>query len=370
VQPDQGALRRYLMTLSAQEELLGRARVAIASCLEDVGLHGDAPAYFTDMAAHRSLGHSLTDRLAEHLAPPAYEYLRSGRMFGSGGQLFLQELPSILAFGHECGRCLHRVAGGAPSLTERVAECSAILNLGVGLLDRLTDRESDYVQGLAFLDRRRLVDLVDRREAANDLLADLEEETMSEPRVFGNVVAAFFASAQRLRALNAGSEAWQDLGKYVVGGYEAQLSSTDATALAAKAEEISRKKSVVPFEITGLIAGLPLPPARRERVMRLAHEMGEVVWRVDDLADVYEDWFTDDVNVVRIRAGRWAGGVEAHDVSELEDIIRGEHIESVACEITTHVRDILFVLDELSPPPPIRHEFKRLLLMYTLGWLT
>jgi hypothetical protein len=180
--------------------------------------------------------------------------------------------------------------------TEDVELLCAMFTLGVGLVDSLCDGDADAGTGL----------LGDLRECdvANAALevrrrgwlrgAVGPAHTMNPTVAFTvEVIEAFF---ETLHAVYPGQE-WsplrRDVGAQLEAALEAEHRSVGWSRESASRQELmecSRRTSVLPFEIVQTLVRGAEPAA--------ATLLGEAVWRIDDLVDLYQDATAGALNAV------------------------------------------------------------------------
>jgi hypothetical protein len=216
-----------------------------------------------------------------------------------GDERVAGRLGAALAFGAVTARVL------APRVEDGRELLCAIFNLGIGLVDSLGDGDGDTETGAALLESIHGQGLTGAAEEPRPRgwlggvgLAD-------DPTVAFTVaiVEAFFAT---LHASYPGGE-WLELrrvvGELLGAALEAERRSLVRSAdgaTRAELTEASRLTSVLPFEIVETLASGGRGSAE-------ATELGEAMWRIDDLVDLCQDARSGALNAVLLGA---PGGFE------------------------------------------------------------
>jgi hypothetical protein len=195
------------------------------------------------------------------------------RCYGAGAALEFEDaetaarLASALTFGSVTARVL------APRAGRGVELACAIFNLGIGLVDSLCDDRPEL--GLALLE----LDLLDARDGRGWLRAS------APPVLLADHTAAF-----AIEMIETFFELVKtDVGNRLESALAAERLSIGRSGTDDELVESSRLTSVLPFEIIATLAGGDL---------RAATQLGEALWRIDDLVDLEQDRHTGALNAI------------------------------------------------------------------------
>jgi hypothetical protein len=169
----------------------------------------------------------------------------------------------------------------APTATDhRRPLLCAMFNLGIGMIDSLCD--NDPLRGAALLE---FVQSLDVEAAASGewregkMLASLSAGAARDPTLAftARVIDAFFSLLNATYAPPVRKE----IGRLLAKAFAAeQRSVTRSTAVRAELLEASRDTSVLPFRIMATLVGVDIGAAT---------QLGEALWRIDDLIDLELD---------------------------------------------------------------------------------
>jgi hypothetical protein len=163
----------------------------------------------------------------------------------------------------------------------------AIFNLGIGLVDGLCDEDAEIGDVmLKLLQAHDLADAVEHPRARGWLRATLLPALAQDPTVAftADVIEMFFQTLHDVYP----DAAWRRrVGVQLGAALEAELASVTQSADTARDQliECSRLTSVLPFQIIDTLAD-----AQRARAEPTAAiQLGEAMWRIDDLVDLCQD---------------------------------------------------------------------------------
>jgi hypothetical protein len=245
--------------------------------------------------AARSGTHLLTSLI--HRCYPILRQADGEVEFDFGGERGAARLRAALAFGATTARVL------APSLhnnPDRALIC-ATFNLGIGLVDSLCD--ADAKTGGTLLELIRALDLAavaGKPRTRGWLRSALLPVLAADPSaaMTTDVIETFFEMLHDVYP----DGAWRRrLGARLGAALAAERASIAPPASATRAElrEWSRLTSVLPFEIIETLAGseqVHAPPTA-------GTQLGEAMWRIDDLVDLCEDARAGALNGILLASG-------------------------------------------------------------------
>lgn len=268
-------------------EALHEIRAAVVSALQRAGLELSP----TELAAGRQA--MLAN--GEALWPVALPTLQAGcapllRQAARALRLPDAALARTLGHGQQQARLLAERAGALPSLVPEVTRLGALFNLGIALFDGLCDEHPERAALLlhkvtpqTLASAAAGLPLPPCGDPAVDLLLFLIVEVLAGARCLGGP-----AALQR------------ELDAAIVTMYQAERLSLSArrstTGPTLAVLRLLRRKSALPIATVALLAALAHPPAEPhplDALRRDARRAGQVLWLIDDLVDVKEDWLAD-----------------------------------------------------------------------------
>jgi hypothetical protein len=301
-------------------------------------------------ARRANLGQHLRNTVLTRLLNPAeHRYLESDAAFGPGADRLNAKIGRCLAFGHEIGVVLDKLATGADPQCRivpdeaRAAELCAIFNLGIGIFDLVHDESSEMADDFATLfDAEVLHKALADPAVAAGLSTASQALPAPELRLLGRLVAAYLTG---LHAEVSTAQALEPIGTVLSAAYTAEKASM-VGASGDAALRISRTKSTLPFhvllETVALIRGRTTVSTLRSAV----DAMGTVFWLVDDLVDLVVDFQSGALNSILAKASLTIS-YEAHDGKPdelaaeyelLENILDGHHVESTVEQVVCALR--------------------------------
>ena len=240
-------------------------------------------------------------------------------------------LGAALAFGAVTARVLapgKRVAGPVELMC-------AMFNLGIGLVDGLCDEDAGT--GGALLE---LVQGQDLAKAAAEprgrgwLRAALPPALAADWTVAFTVdiIEAFFETLHAVYPDDAWLQLRREVGTQLGAALEAERQSVIRSAGQTTREQLieySRLTSVLPFQIIETLAGGDLAPTEPTA----GTQLGEAMWRIDDLVDLCQDAHSGSLNGVLLAATTGAGRPGERDLlAALERLLASTDIARVATE--------------------------------------
>jgi hypothetical protein len=244
-------------------------------------------------------------------------------------------LCDALAFGAVTARVLAAIRGDTEQSPGSVELLCAMFNLGIGMVDGLCDRDAET--GVAFLElveARNLAKAAAGAQVRGWLRAALPSAFAEDPTAAFtvDVVEAFF---ETLHVVYSG-DAWMHLRRQVAAqlgaALESERRSVDRLAHQTPREQLidcSRLTSVLPFQIVETLAlG---DQAHTEPTAGM--ELGEAMWRIDDLVDLCDDAQSGALNSLLLTVTTGPGRPRGRDrLAGLERLLASTDIASAACQ--------------------------------------
>lgn len=329
------------------DEVWLRARRVLVHRLEAEGLWPTGPGLQSHRARRVDLGNDLRRTLlAQVLSPVDHRYLESDAAFGSASGQVHSKIGHCLAFGHELGSVLHRVAANSGTYPEqpcslaeaRAAQLCAIFNLGISLFDLVHDESHELAQAFTqIFDKEVLLGALASRESMAKLDTAVADLKVPELRVLGRIVVTFIAGLHDAVPMRHELE---PIGAALVSAYAAETASvnhrTDAVSL-----ELSRAKSTIPFHIlleTIALVGDSTVASAVPALRPVVDAIGTTFWLVDDLVDLVADFQADALNSILAQASMTMPRTADRDDIEyalLEHVLDGNYVEDTVEQIVT-----------------------------------
>jgi hypothetical protein len=209
--------------------------------------------------------------------------------------LQVQTIPRVLGFGALQTEALARAFSVPAGKLELVAELGALFNLGIVLFDWLIDHDSEHDDSL------RTVVSPDRLEALLDGRA--EAPLSHELPAIDFLLAIISHFCRRCGVLEAELPTGRALRDALETMYAAEVDSSCTSLIGGESAEVQRKmwaKSVLPVW-TMALAGLhqrhpSLTQSELQSAQKQVFHLGELLWLIDDIVDVVDDWETGNWN--------------------------------------------------------------------------
>jgi hypothetical protein len=274
------------------EDIARRSRDVLVQRLIDSGHWPYDDEYRVFMKQQEVVGNRIKAELLRRLFDADdFQYLESDQAFGLPKARFYKRLPRVLAFGYELGCGLAKLLGAEPHRCHQIAKVCSLFNFGISVFDLIVDRNTDLVPVLAkHFDGTTLLRLCADAAAADELLTAAKRVTPAELRILLKVIAWFFDEVYRQHASSKQDEVFRTLSGLLDQAYRAQMASVHDVGMAQMT--VSRAKSTLPFIIMGQLACLYAVPTDSDVLSaahRVAAEIGDLFWEIDDLVDLAED---------------------------------------------------------------------------------
>jgi hypothetical protein len=261
---------------------------------------------------------------------------------------------SLMASGAVQAETLGALLQSSAEQRERAAALGALFNFGICVFDTVCDR---------FPEQRAML----RNALGTGALRALVEGGSLEPAPSSRPVAFLLALIRRYfemaREMASSPSAWFELVRTIMRMFTAEWTVTDV-GRAASSPTMSvfrrlRSKSVDPMWTLALGSLLQRPDiVRYGSLRRTVSPAGEVIWLIDDLADLLDDW----------RAGAWSrpwwlwvrSSRAAHDTDEataLRGVLESGVVEAEAQRIANRMDRLRWSL-----PASGRHFYAKLAL--------
>jgi hypothetical protein len=215
-------------------------------------------------------------------------------------------IETALAFGAATARVLVRDERGIGQSASSVELMCAMFNLGIGLVDSLCDVDAE--KGGALLQLIHGQDLARAAEGPRRrgwLRARVPQALAQDPTVAFTVdiIEVFFETLHASYPDAAWSQLRRGVGVQLGAALEAERQSVtrsaDQTAL-DQLIEYSRLTSVLPFQIIETLAS----GGDAQTQPSAGTQLGEAMWRIDDLVDLCQDARSGSLNSVLLTAAR------------------------------------------------------------------
>jgi hypothetical protein len=244
-------------------------------------------------------------------------------------------IQAALAFGGATARLLLPGRPDSDPPAESVELICAMFNLGIGLIDGLSDQDAETGEALLELVQRQ--DLAEAAEVPRDrrwLRAAVPPVLAGDPTVAFTVeiVETFFETLHALYPADRWLQLRRVVGRQLEAALEAERRSVARSASQTTRErliECSRLTSVLPFQVIETLAGgsAPVEPT-------VGTQLGEAMWRIDDLVDLSDDARSASLNAILLGAasGTSARPGERDLVAALDRLLESGEIARAAAE--------------------------------------
>lgn len=287
----------------------------------------------------RVLGEKLkSELLIPSLRHEDREWIASPSIFGASNRGFIRRVPLTLAFGHSVSMALQTLGG--EKADARKAEACALFNYGVSVFDLLHDSQPHVASEFNRYMNAEIIDKLNSdRGTVIGLANSLSDCDRPEIRI---VLQAIYEVYRRLYMIFPPSGVLPNSLKFLMEhSYAAEMKSSKWTKMSSEESlRTSRAKSNLPFLIMAEISrpaadgcAPNYPPTD------VANELGDIFWRVDDLADIIGDLRANALNSILIRVGWGATITDIH--TTLVRLLEGNEIEETAkalCESLNRIQ--------------------------------
>jgi hypothetical protein len=281
----------------SDDHLRATIRVALAAR----GLEFDLDHYSSELAKQRDNGCQLrTEILAASLRTPDV------RRFEELDPAFWRRIPVTVDFGFRQASVLQSLIGAATQWEREAAVLGGAFNLAITLIDYLVDELGLGTRVFGLLSKQMVYGMFSAPRQAQQKLAETANGGASLPEQFlFGLLAYCCASGFQLVSKTGNQDAWEDLGR-IVGQLliaEAEVASVTwpTRAEARRLLPSVEAKSCLPSVATLHIARLAYSAAASklsDEMLAAATQLGNVVWRIDDLVDLLKDLRTGTPNSV------------------------------------------------------------------------
>jgi hypothetical protein len=203
-------------------------------------------------------------------------------------------LPGVAAFGFAQAMELQRVAPTSAAVDREVAVIAGAFNAAISLLDYLVDECDEGLALFELLNTNLVADIFVSPEATHRTLAEAGRCTL-DPRVevLLKLVGACMTGSWRLYKRSRNDEAWSQLATLVMRIHVAEhrVSGMRRQSRAEVHDLIPdvEVKSALPSAVIAQVAALVRSKEEGQCLARVSVNLGQVIWRIDELVDVYAD---------------------------------------------------------------------------------
>jgi hypothetical protein len=271
-------------------------------------------------------------------------------------------IGAALSFGAATARVLVRGERDFGQSAGSVELMCAIFNLGIGLVDGLCDEDTET--GRALLELVQGQDLATAAEEPRGrgwLRAAVPPALAEDPTVAFTVeiIEAFFETLHDSYPDDAWLQLRRGVGTQLGAALEAERQSVVRPADETARErliECSRLTSVLPFQIIETLAGGDHAPTEPSA----GTQLGEAMWRVDDLVDLCNDARSGSLNGLLLAAAPGAGRPGERDLlAALERLLASTDIACAAAEAAERLLAGLQLAGSPDDHPSFLHFIQR-----------
>lgn len=244
-------------------------------------------------------------------------------------------LHAGLAFGSATARVLAPDRREFAQPAESVELLCAVFNVGIGLVDSLCDEHPEAgVLLLELLERRDLRKIAEEPQGRGWLRATLPMRLAEDPTVAftADMIEVFFELLHETYPDDARSQQRCGVGDQLGAALMAERRTVDRSADRTTRRQLidcSRLTSVLPFQIIETLVRGHLASTEPST----GTQLGEAMWRIDDLVDLCQDARSGALNSVLLAAATGAGRPRERDrLGALEHLRTSTDIARVANE--------------------------------------
>lgn len=285
-----------------------------------------------------------------------YARLSNETLFGKYNHQFQRKLPFSLAFGYETGSLVNELFNQPAPQQQQIREICALFNLGISLFDFILDQPATTASKNHFFNEETMAVLHGRGNKSKLLLPNLDKIKAAEWRILLKVITGFYGRLFQL--LNELGQSSKPITSLLEKAYKAEMSSTEASVINKRRQlQISRSKSVLPFEIIGAIGMLTISKniqVQKQGIV-FAKTLGDIFWITDDLADIVRDAQSGQLNVF----------LKKDLATTLQGDLIGSHTRSLVQEVEFLIR----TLYKKGRQPALNFHYRQTLLFYLKDWL-
>lgn len=351
------------------DELWLRARRIILAMLEKESWNQSQDRYREYMMAQWEMGKMMAGKLPSVIGPGAVSLLQREDFLGHRNSGFRRRLNFMLAFGSEYVRALEPFVKLKPQQAEQFRLLSALFNLGIVLVDQITDHPDEFgdVSAIISVDKIRSFvghasspDLNGRFAYVPDLPHELQ--------VLGAIIKAFFI---RLNSLKKGfgqadkSNSWQKIFIIIESCYKAQMASAQENG----DHEQSWQKSLLPFQVMPAVLNYFSDPSPGVPLLPLSELIGEVFWRIDDIVDVGRDFHTEQLNGLLANLESASQNTPTAHTMPLGYLLEEDILEMSVRKVGQTLNQIASLVRHSSLDPKDFAPLKSWISCYLLDWL-
>ena len=313
----------------------------------------------------------LNTVLGDYLGAEDFALFGSERIFGYARYGLRSRLPVMAGFGFEIGNAFHKWLGGSIETRSQASELCAVFFAGTALFDLVCDESSAGASGLfEIFDQSTLQDMLTDSAAAVRRLDSSPLRDSTELRLLFRTMALFYARLNSLLATRSNSM----IPGLIERCYAAQM--TTALPVAAFGSlcvpAFAEQKSVLPFEIMYRLAQLfardgPINEEDGDGCDGIAGELGRVLWRIDDIADLRLDLESGAANDIVRRVN--IGVNDKDSESAAARLLCSSALPEIAREIGSDLQLVVSRIECRNIRMDGSWKFEHWLLAAVRGWL-
>ena len=297
--------------------------------------------------------------------------------FASEYPLLYERLRGTAAFGYTQGRLIHELQGGNDDLKEKVAQISAIFNVGISLFDFVVDESPTGIEFYKTINQEFLKDLMDLTKEISLKNIHYKEDTADIiERLLILFIFAFGMKCRHIYQLSRNKDAWDRLSDSIFRLYYAEkttcalqfnkIVSSDQWLDALKC------KSVLPSRTHSLISEITMASdfeQGKNNVEDICCTIGHIFWLADDLSDIAKDLQAGIPSYITTKAAKFYSQENnlSNKLNLNESLI--EAINDLCTFLTKLEKDMKSLLDSHVIQKSTHDELLKFVKMYVNGWL-
>jgi len=350
----------------------------IVQNIQSLGFHIHQQEYINYMDEQSRLGLHLLNvefpRIFESCSIPLNDLFID---FASEYPFLYERLQGMAAFGYTQGRLIHELQEGNDDLKEKVAQISAIFNVGISLFDLVVDELSTGIGFYKIINQEFLKDLMDLTKEISLKNVNYDENTADIiERLLIVFIFAFGMKCRHIYRLARNKHAWNQLSNSIFRLYYAEktTSALEFNKIVSSDQWLDalKCKSVLPSITHSLISEITMASDSKQgknNVEDICCTIGHIFWLADDLSDTAKDLQAGIPSYITTKAAKFYS-LENNFSNKLnlnESLI--EAINDLCTFLSKLENDMESLLSSHAIQKSTHDELLKFVKMYVNGWL-
>jgi hypothetical protein len=362
-------------SLLITDEAWLKIRRVLVHSLEREGLWMNTKEYLGYKKKQKTLGDKIKDDiLNDMMGQIDHEYLNSEEFLRGSNIVFKERLPYIAAFGYESVSLMSNLVNANGINFTNVAKIGSIFNVGTALFDSICDTTPDLFCKLKLvINYKTLSEISNNENKLKDIKSDCDDLNDPELRLILKFLLYFYYELYYFKSPGRQDE-WEKINALLINAFLYEIRSNNFAG-SSKDEllEVSRNKSVLPFELLYFISRLSLssyeePP---EGEILFIGYIGELFWLLDDLSDLISDLENNELNSLITQLNGYDFDLSEPNIrySILVNILDGKLIEEWIDKICLKSKNIIKLIEDNNSLED-KEKYKNFIKYYLRDWIT